>query len=134
MQKWDGRVWLNFGELTLIDWCICAYSHVLPDTLDELTNRWGLMRSRVWQSLSRLPQAEPAKETPIVLSESDCMVLSALLPSTFHWGGAGADCGFSLKAKLAAVIRGEYDHQDLADHQADDPASNTAGEKPGLVS
>jgi len=123
-KEWELN--LIAGELQLIDWVLCVYSHTLALALEEYiadhaTNSeyvpgWHDLRIRVWSGLDFISKNTPEVKTGVKpdeigarfeIEESEAKVMLATLPTTHKWG-TGEDVGYSLKMKLSQLLRGVY--------------------------
>ena len=116
---------LTADELSLIDWSLCMYAHVLPGDLGDYM-KWESVRAVVWHSLDLLwdPALYRAKEGSVVIliTLEVAAALLAILPTTHRWG-TGFDCGFSLKRKLSRFLRGLTTDDNQNNAQAESASS-----------
>ena len=119
---------LTRGELLLLDWVLCTGSSLMSQITDDLVTSWHDFRLNLWEVMPRPDETgtRPSLGVLFSVSETDAKVLLVAVPTTFP-GTDGADCGESLKIKLAERLLGSYvDPQmqrDLEDEKEKEDAS-----------
>lgn len=104
------KVGLNRDEYLLIDWILCGASRLIPNIeTDELVNKWHPLRMRVWDkfigdNIKKFTDEKAEQDVP--MDTETARFLLGIAPTTFRWG-TGADCGLSLKLKLAEFLHKE---------------------------
>jgi len=123
-----GAIRLTRNELLLLDWVLCMQSGLMISVAEDIVGDWHEFRMRVWRGI--LDQAHLAEPEGIMfeIDETDAIVLLVALPTTFNWGAE--DCGFSLKAKLATSLDGNYTDP-ILEREVQENASENATEAVG---